>query len=105
MIENNSAKSERCIGRSLASAKRRPASSSARIISRMTLMRSSSKNMCSVRQRPMPSAPKERAARASAGVSALVLTVMRRLASAQAMILPKSPESSGCSMAIDPFST
>ena len=32
--------------------------SSARIISRTATMRSASKNMCSVRQRPMPSAPK-----------------------------------------------
>ena len=40
----------------------------------MAWMRSSSKNMCSVRQRPMPSAPKERAARASGGVSALART-------------------------------
>jgi hypothetical protein len=35
-----------------------PASSSARIISRTATMRSPSKNMCSVRHRPMPSAPK-----------------------------------------------
>ena len=41
-------------GSSLSSAARRPASSRARIISRMTGRRSSPKNMCSVRQRPMP---------------------------------------------------
>ena len=39
-------------------------SSSARIISRTTGRRSSAMNMCSVRQRPMPSAPNSRAARA-----------------------------------------
>ena len=50
---------------------------SARIISRTATMRSPSKNMCSVRQRPMPSAPKLRAARASAGVSALARTFIR----------------------------
>ena len=57
MISNSSTKSPRCIGRSLASALRRDFSSSARIISRTAWMRASSKNMCSVRQSPMPSAP------------------------------------------------
>ena len=66
MISNSSAKSCRCIGSSLASAARRPVSVSARIISRTATMRSPSKNICSVRQRPMPSAPKLRATRASA---------------------------------------
>ena len=66
MISNSSAKSWRCIGSSLASAARRPCLVSARIISRTATMRSPSKNMCSVRQRPMPSAPNERATRASA---------------------------------------
>ena len=78
MISNSSRKSERCIGSSLSSAARRSFSVSARIISRMATMRSPSKNMCSVRQSPMPSAPNERAMRASAGVSALVRTFMRR---------------------------
>ena len=54
-----------------------PRSLSARIISRTATMRSPSKNMCSVRQRPMPSAPNARAARASVGVSALARTFMR----------------------------
>ena len=58
-------KSPRCIGRSFASARRRPPSSRATIISRMPVMRSPSKNMCSVRQSPIPSAPKFRATRAS----------------------------------------
>ena len=40
-------------------------------------MRSASKNMCSVRHRPMPSAPNSRATLASWGVSALVRTLMR----------------------------
>ena len=44
-------------GSSLASAFSRCSSVSARIISRMAAMRSPSKNMCSVRHRPMPSAP------------------------------------------------
>ena len=50
-------KSARCMGSSLASARRRPVSSRATIISRIAVMRSPSKNMCSVRQSPMPSAP------------------------------------------------
>jgi hypothetical protein len=76
-------------------------SSSARIISRMATMRSPSKNMCSVRQRPMPSAPNERAMR-----------VGRRLGigahlHAADLVGPfhdaaKSPESSGCSIGTRP---
>jgi hypothetical protein len=68
-------------------------------------MRSPSKNMCSVRQRPMPSAPKSRAARASAGVSALVRTFMRRMLVGPAHDGAKSPDSSGCSIGTSPFST
>ena len=40
-------------------------------------MRSPSKNMCSVRQSPMPSAPNARAMRASCGVSAFARTLRR----------------------------
>ena len=69
--------------------------SSARIISRTTGMRSASKNMCSVRQRPMPSAPNLRAVSASSGVSALARTFMRRTASAQPISSAKSPPSGG----------
>ena len=53
----------------------------------------------------MPSAPKLRAARASAGVSALARTLMRRAASAQPISVPNSPDSSGCCMATRPSST
>ena len=67
-------KSALCIGNSLASARRLPPSSRATIISRIPVMRSPSKNMCSVRQSPMPSAPKLRATRASRGVSAFART-------------------------------
>ena len=45
------------------SCRRRRSSSGAMIISRTTGSRSSPKNMCSVRQRPMPSAPSSRALR------------------------------------------
>jgi len=57
MMWKSSTKSARCIGRSLARAVRRPAVSSAMIISRTAVIRPASKNMCSVRARPMPSAP------------------------------------------------
>ena len=46
-------------------------------------------NMCSVRQRPMPSAPNSRAFAASSGVSAFARTRRRRSSSAQPRIVPK----------------
>ena len=57
--------------------------------------RSPSKNMCSVRQSPMPSAPKSRPRCASAGVSALTRTRSWRIRSAHCMSRRKSPLSSG----------
>ncbi len=105
MIVNSSTKSARCIGRIFSSAARRPFSSSARIISRTAAIRSSSKNMCSVRQRPMPSAPNWRAVRASRGVSALARTFRRRLLSAHSIRVAKSPVSSGSIMVTAPART
>ena len=70
MILNSATKSSRWKGSSLASAVRRPASSFAMIIWRTAPMRAGSKNICSVRHRPMPSAPNLRAVSASSGVSA-----------------------------------
>ena len=67
------------MGRSLARAASRCSTVSEQIISRMAAMRSPSKNMCSVRHRPMPSAPSSRALAASWGVSALVRTFRRRI--------------------------
>ena len=84
-------KSSRWKGSSLASADSRWGRSEARIIWRTALMRSPSKNMCSVRHRPMPTAPKSRARRASAGVSAFVRTFMRAWRSAHCMMVAKSP--------------
>ena len=55
----------------------------------MAVMRSPSKNMCSVRHRPMPSAPNSRARLASAGVSALVRTLSVRYLSAHFMTVAK----------------
>mmetsp|Transcript_24850 Transcript_24850/g.42862 ORF Transcript_24850/g.42862 Transcript_24850/m.42862 type:complete len:215 (-) Transcript_24850:1996-2640(-) len=52
---------------------------------RTSVRRCSSKNMCSVRQRPMPSQPNARPTAASTGVSALARTVMVRYLSASSM--------------------
>ena len=59
----------------------------ARIISCTTGSRSGAMNMCSVRQRPMPSAPNSRAFAASSGVSAFARTRSRRSSSAQPRIV------------------
>ena len=74
-------------GRLAARLRRRPGSSS-----RMATMRSSPKNMCSVRHRPIPSAPNSRALAASSGVSALVRIFSVRTLSAQVISVAKSPE-------------
>ncbi len=102
MMVKSSMKSSRCIGSSLASAARRPPVSSAMIISRTAVMRPASKNMCSVRLSPMPSAPNLRAVRASSGVSALARTFIVRSASAQPISVAKSPDSSGWMVATFP---
>ena len=52
------------------------------IISRTAEIRSGSKNMCSVRHSPIPSAPNSRATFASLGVSAFARTPSLRTASA-----------------------
>ena len=59
------------------------------IIARIFGWRSASMNMCSVRHRPMPSAPNSRARRASAGVSAFARTPSRRNSSAQSSTVSK----------------
>ena len=93
------------IGSSRSSAARRPSSSPARIISRTSSSRSASTNMCSVRQRPMPSAPNSRALAASAGVSAFVRTFSRRIASAHSRIETKSSFSCGATSGTEPTIT
>ena len=60
------------------------------IISRITGSRSSAMNMCSVRQRPMPSAPSSRAFAASSGVSAFARTASLRNPSAHSSTVSKS---------------
>ncbi len=59
------------------------------IIARIFGWRSSAMNMCSVRHRPMPSAPSSRARRASSGVSALARTPRRRIWSAHSSTCSK----------------
>ena len=71
----------------------------------MATMRSGWKNMCSVRHRPMPSAPNLRAVLASSGVSALVRTLRRRAASAHSISVAKSPESCGSTVGTAPSIT
>ena len=83
IASNRPSKSSCCSGSSSASASLRASRSSAMIIARIFGWRSSAMNMCSVRQRPMPSAPSSRALSASAGVSAFARTPRRRTSSAQ----------------------
>jgi len=89
----------------LASAARRPFSSSATIIWRTAVMRSASKNMCSVRHSPMPSAPNFRAVSASSTVSALARIPRVRCLSAQPIRVAKSPDSSGWMVGTSPRKT
>ncbi len=67
-------KSSRWTTRSSSSASASSAGVSARIMRRTTGRRSSPRNMCSVRHRPIPSAPSLRALAASSPVSALART-------------------------------
>ena len=65
IASNRPSKSSCCSGSSSASASLRASASSAMIIRRIFGWRSSAMNMCSVRHRPMPSAPSSRALSAS----------------------------------------
>ena len=92
-------------GSSSARAALRPASSSARIIFRMATIRWSPKNMCSVRHRPIPSAPNDRALAESSGVSALVRILRVRTLSAHDMNVAKSPVICGSTVGTLPIIT
>ena len=92
-------------GSSLSSTERRSSSVEARIISRTSGSRSSAMNMCSVRQRPIPSAPNSRAFAASSGVSALARTLSRRTSSAQRRIVWKSSLICGGTSSTSPRTT
>ena len=83
-------KSSRWYGSNLARAFFRSSGLRARIISRIASMRSPSKNMCSVRQRPMPSAPKPMAFSTCSGVSAFVRISSLRHLSAHCISAAKS---------------
>ena len=85
-------KSPLCIGRSFASAFLLCISVFDTIISRTALIRSPSKNICSVRTSPIPSAPNFTACAASFGVSAFVRTFNLRVSSAHVIKRSKSPE-------------
>ena len=84
-------KSPCCSGRILASAASLSSSVSEQIISRNASILFPSKNICSVRQSPIPSAPSSRAFTASCGVSAFVRTFIVLYLSAHPIILPNSP--------------
>ena len=72
----------------------RSSESGAERIARSTSGRRSPRNMCSVRHRPMPSAPKAMARLESRGVSALARTCRRRTLSAWARSLSTASTSS-----------
>ena len=84
-----SVKSPRWMGSSFFNTSSRTFPSSATIIFRTREMRSSSKNICSVRHNPIPCAPKSRAINASCGVSALALICRDRTSPAQVIIRVK----------------
>ena len=105
IASNSPTKSDFWNGSILASAFFRPASSEARIISRTATMRSSPKNMCSVRHSPMPSAPNSRALAASAGVSALARIFSFRVLSAHDIKVAKSPVIVGATVGTLPIIT
>ena len=97
MVLKIPSKSRRWNGSSFFSAARRAVSFSARIISRMAAMRFSPKNMCSVRQSPIPSAPNSSAVAASMGVSALVRITSLRVSSAHDIsVLNSDVNTGGC---------
>ena len=79
-----------CIGRISSRALARSSESSAKIIFRTAGSRSAAMNMCSVRHKPMPSAPNSRALLASSKLSALARTPIVRTSSAQATTRWKS---------------
>ena len=74
-------------------------------MARISSRRPSCINMCSVRHRPMPSAPNSRAFFASPGVSALARTFKSRSSSAHARICSKSSESSASMSGTSPSTT
>ena len=105
ITDNRPAKSARCSGSSAASAASRCGPLCANIMRRTCKMRAGLKNMCSVRHRPMPAAPKRRARLASSIVSALARTCMRWCFPAHVIMVPKSPDNSGSNVGTRPCIT
>ncbi len=95
-------KSARCIGNNPFNACFLPFTVSAKIISRMALILSTSKNICSVLVKPIPWAPNPLAILASLGVSALVLTCIMAYLSANFIISANSPVNVGSTVATLP---
>ena len=75
------------------------------IISLIETMRSASKNICSVRHKPMPSAPNSRATLVSSIVSAFVRTNILRSASAHFINVAKASDNWGFIVATCPLKT
>mmetsp|Transcript_37749 Transcript_37749/g.118186 ORF Transcript_37749/g.118186 Transcript_37749/m.118186 type:complete len:299 (-) Transcript_37749:1759-2655(-) len=105
MASKMPSKSLRCSGSSSVMAVAFSSGDCARIMRRTEARRASSKNMCSVRTRPMPWAPFLRATAASSGVSALASTRRRRVLSAQPMKRAREPVSSASLRSCSPRST
>ena len=87
MDRKSSSKSSCCMGRSLLRACFRSSVEEARIIVRTCGNLSGEKNMCSVRQSPMPRAPDVLAFKASSGVSAFARMVIGPCSMAHPMIV------------------
>ena len=105
MISKREIKSLLCIGRSFDNAADLPSLLSAIIISLMETIRSASKNICSVRHKPMPSAPNSRATLESSIVSAFVRTTILRSASAHSIKVAKAFDNCGFIVATCPLNT
>ncbi len=98
-------KSSLCIGKIIFNAALRDSLSLARIICRTAEILSEPKNICSVRQRPIPSAPNARAFCASSGVSAFARIFNLRKSSTQDIISSNSGGNSPSSVATSPSMT
>ena len=105
ITDNRPAKSARCSGSSATSAASRWGPLCANIMRRTCKIRVGLKNICSVRHKPIPAAPKRRARLASSIVSALARTCMRWCLPTQAMTVPKSPDNSGSKVGTRPCIT
>ena len=99
---NISWKSWRCISNSSARYFLRSSSVRERIIWRTAGIRSLWKNMCSVRQSPTPSAPRDKACLTSVGESALALTCSTFISLTQSMKVLNLPPKVGFCLATLP---